>query len=1129
MQKKELFLGLLSLVLGLNILNAQTVTQTLYVDFGEPNVSSRGRLTEGVDAYGHYWTNVKSSGNNYAYPNTSFAVVNSDNRETGFEIFLNTRFMTNGRGGGGGLTSPSHDLLADLAVETATEDYFFLESFQNYCFMTFRGLDKNKGYKFYSFGSRVTENVRSAEFLFRGENSWSGTHQMSGKGIGENGYNGNNSTVLESGVVFPDRDGNITFTIIKHDVNGMVHINAMKVEEIDGLARPNQELGLRQTVYVDLGETDNNERGHQTTGIDRNGNYWNNLTSGKASSNRIPKGTKLEIVNSQNIATGITAETLQMMETNGVNAGGVNSPTDENLGDLAIQTATEDYVWINDDNQRQIRFSGMDKKHCYKFYIFGSRIVNETTDRNSIYTVGGQDSWSTQITTTGRCIGGRDDAGKDIQGNVRNVAVSDYMYPDKDGNITFTVKRERGMAHVNIIKIEEYEGGLRPEDALEYKSLYVSGTASEEGKDVAMKEIRPGGESTGLYEAYLMLRPGTYMLHGTTTDGESVVLGSGAEEGTVERDGLPFAVSNEQVVRVKYNSRKNVIDVTPLELYVKGNIVPDGTKLDYEGNGIWKSEVVLEHGSVFLFSDKYFYFAFNNNDALAVKRLAGSRSAVAMPSEGYEAENIRLNRGTYVLALDMNKHEFTIDAPIDEYKISVFGSSVANGQGATDYYGYAYQYGNLLQRRYRKNESDYPFYTSGVSIGGNSTVNLLNRYDELVHDFSRYVIIGLSMGNEGLHEASDKRTVFEQFANNMQTIINKVRSDGKIPVVMNNYTRGDYTASDYTYVKRMNLLIHEWDVPSVNVLGAIDNGYGKWADGYMQDTWHPTTSGHNEFLYAMPPSLFDAIADGKPQPVRDMTGEMILDKANVIMFEGENTVHPYTVSVRFKGGDSGRLFAVCGSSGIVAGHVSVDANGHVVYASLSGESLESDQVVNDGEWHTVTLTHYYAQKRTLLYVDKNLVGELSGRMSLGVVTVGDPDSDVSRIFGELFFWRSALNVNEVGAVVDGKMLKSSLEIYSPLSVTKAGPVKNMAQTNNYATFVVDANTDIDVPGNAGTSAVDVVAGVGKITVSTTEDVYVSVLAVDGRTIFGGVVDGRKELNGIASGVYAVNGRKIVVR
>ena len=63
----------------------------------------------------------------------------------------------------------------------------------------------------------------------------------------------------------------------------------------------------------------------------------------------------------------------------------------------------------------------------------------------------------------------------------------------------------------------------------------------------------------------------------------------------------------------------------------------------------------------------------------------------------------------------------------------------------------------------------------------------------------------------------------------------------------------------------MNLLIHEWDLPSINLLGAIDDGKGVWATGYQNgtDIYHPNTDGHREFTYAMVPSLFDAIDAGK--------------------------------------------------------------------------------------------------------------------------------------------------------------------------------------------------------------------------------------------------------------------------
>ena len=286
---------------------------------------------------------------------------------------------------------------------------------------------------------------------------------------------------------------------------------------------------------------------------------------------------------------------------------------------------------------------------------------------------------------------------------------------------------------------------------------------------------------------------------------------------------------------------------------------------------------------------------------------------------------------------------------------------------------------------------------------------------------------------------------------------------------MNNYTRGDYTADDYYYVKQMNLLIHQWDLPSVNVLGAIDDGEGHWATGYMQDNWHPTTNGHKEFLYAMPPSLFDAIAAGKPQPVRDLSKSMTLEKKNVISFTGEGTVHPFTISVRVKGSDEGQLFSFMWYSTQMS--VSVNAEGKVVFGTSTADMLTSSQSINDGQWHLVTLTFYNAQRRTLLYVDGVSAGEHTGRMGCGRFTIGDADSEVSRQFSELFFWRSALSPEEVQAVCDGKMLKSSLEIYSPLSDDEKEQIVNKAQTLNEALYETYVPSGIDMVG-ANDAAVD---------------------------------------------------------
>ena len=1020
-------LALLACSLGAG---AQTVERTFFIDYGQNNVPNQGYKTVGKDANGHYWNNISGKGTgapDKAYPQ-SIGLVTSDNKATDCRLQLSSRFSTNGYTNGG-LQKPSAALLGDLAIESATQDYIFLEGGQDYGVIRFQGLDLGKAYRFSFFGSRTATDDRAAWFELTGENSWKGEMAMSGSGIGNGGYNGNNDKVLTSGLVFPDRSGGIDLNIIKKSTGIMVYLNCMKIEEVSGLQRPNQELTLAQKMYFDFGETGNATRGHATSGTDANGNKWNNISSGTSSSNVVPANKTVAIKNSEGTTTGARFIVVEKTYTNGLDAGGNNNPSADDLADLAVKTATEDYVFIDNADIRSFRLTRLNTDHCYRFFIYGSR--NHTDNRCTLYSIKGQRTWTGGQTTSGSDIGS-----EGYHGNLRNILQSDYIYPDKSGNIIITMQRLFGMAHISAMRVEEYEGGTRPEEPVEFTSLSLSGNA----EDVTFK---PLGDN--LYETYARLNAGTFILAGTA-DGEAVTLSDNGDGTFSTKGSTPFSVTRDCVARITVSTAASTVTVMPVTMNVRGNIAAGNPSIPYKGAGIFQGEVTLPETASQQWVDKTMYFALNNSDAYAIKRLQGasSRYALGEVEKGQSTENIYQNAGTYTITVDMNQLRYDISAPIDENRISVFGSSVANGQGANDYKGYRYLYGQQLIARYRDGKSETPFYTTNVSIGGNTTVNLLNRYDDLIRDFGRYVIFGLSLGNEGIHGAGDQQAVFNQWRDNMLKLINKVRADGKIPVVMNNYTRGDYNASDYSYVKRLNLLIHEWDVPSTNVLGAIDKGNGQWADGYVSDTYHQNTAGHAEFMYAMVPSLFDAVKAGKPQPVRSQNNSMTIEAGKAIYFYPEETVHPFTVTVRVKGTE-GQVICLSQAAGTQQAVVRVNADGTVTYTAPTGSAVTSTTKVNDDKWHYITLTSYYAQRRTILYVDKTKAGEVGERLGrIETVSVGDGTN--SREASELFFWRSGMTPDEVTAVCNGKMLKSSLEIYAPLGGENS--MDNLAQSTN---------------------------------------------------------------------------------
>lgn len=807
---------------------------------------------------------------------------------------------------------------------------------------------------------------------------------------------------------------------------------------------------LVQTLYFDFGsQTDG--RGSMTEGPDANNHYWNNITNNDGNYAAI-NTVYSSLVNSENTSVTYELTLNSRFSTNGQSGGGgLLEPQEELLKDFAVASATEDYFFIESgENNSSFTFSNLDPKKAYKFYAFGSRSTTQT--RTAYYTMTGLNLYQGELQTSGTNCGG-----EGINQNIQNICESELIYPDDAGNIKFTVSRKNGdYIALNVLKVEEYTDIERPE---QFTSLTMSGSAVEEGQ-VSMHMVSADGSPTNVFEAYTSFGSGDFSFKGTTKDGKTVNIGKGYKEGVVATNNYSIAAPVTGQIRLTIDLSSKTYEITPIESWtLVGSVTPNGWTVDkgvplaYQGKGVWGGRVKLT-GISGVSDRERFNFVMNRSWDYVMKRVKGTTNEVGMGTQGYNTEDINLNHGTYHITLDLRRYVYYIDCGeegIDPFKISVMGSSVANGQGATNNHGYAYMYGELLDERFRNQESKFPWYTSGIAVNGNNTLNLLARYNDLIHDCGTYVIFGLSLGNEGIHNAADQQAVYNQFRDNMQTLIKKAREDGKYPVMMNNYTRGDFDASDYEYVKQMNLLIHEWDLPSVNLLGAIDNGSGVWANGYQNgdDIYHPTTDGHREFTYAMVPSLFDAIDAGKNQPVRVIGTSYSLADKRVLEFTPEETVHPFTISFKVKGTADG-IIASFANGGNTTGTLKIQ-DGVVVYDSpLTGE-IKGTVNVTDNQWHVVSLTHYYAQGRTLLYTDKALAGELDEKLTVGKFIVGDNTSTVGREYSELFFYRSAMVQEEIDKLCDGRMLKSSLEIYAPLDGSKS-TIENLAQSMNSVTL-----------------------------------------------------------------------------
>jgi lysophospholipase L1-like esterase len=349
-----------------------------------------------------------------------------------------------------------------------------------------------------------------------------------------------------------------------------------------------------------------------------------------------------------------------------------------------------------------------------------------------------------------------------------------------------------------------------------------------------------------------------------------------------------------------------------------------------------------------------------------------------------------------------------------------------------------------------------------------------------------YVIIGLSLANEGIFEAGtkeEKDAVFQQYADGIRGFIAKARQQNIVPIVTLCYPRSVYTPVEYGYIRRMNILQNSWDVPTVNFLGALDDGKGRWARGFMFNDKHPNTSGHQELVHTFVPTLFEALEKGKPTPTKSAAGRgfaRISDGLTPLTFIPESTIHPFAISMMARTQSDGTLAAVSGSTltarmEMVKSDVGPAAvefeeamlspdrpftstigveNGKWMYRSADGKRVTSSAAA-DAEWHHIVLSHYAARGETLLFVDGKLAGVVSEHLQPNLFVIGGPGSTEGAVapkqadYKDVFLFRSALNADEVSVLKQGRIFQSSLEVYSPLADAEFRPgsrTENRAQS-----------------------------------------------------------------------------------
>lgn len=329
-------------------------------DFGQIATATIGK-----DINGNYWNNFSGNASN-------FNIRTSKNLNTNINVYSAIGYGF-AAGSAGGLLNPSGIFLGDLAIPSATRDYYFRASTDGDMGFFIGSLDQSKIYDFGFFSSRDTNvETRITAFQVSGGNIIaSGNLTTSGPNIGQGGtYNGNNNTILNIYGIKPNSNSEIFF---RTDLvsGGFQYLNAMKItENIDtnlyNLAIGSSIINRWNTISLDLHDPILNVAVEGSTVKqwlpNATENYWNT----KIATNQTAP-VALVYLGSNDISNGDTAATVynntilflnELLNLNEdlkiIYLSIIRSPSKQAAGKIATVNSVNSQVqsWISNLNSR---------------------------------------------------------------------------------------------------------------------------------------------------------------------------------------------------------------------------------------------------------------------------------------------------------------------------------------------------------------------------------------------------------------------------------------------------------------------------------------------------------------------------------------------------------------------------------------------------------------------------------------------------------------------------------------------------------------------------------------------------------------------------------------------------------
>lgn len=181
----------------------------ILVDFGASD-GTNGEHSASPDHLGQHWNNWHDlAGGASVLPGEHLGqLLTSEGDATGIDLVITGGFANNGRQNGG-LLWPDAELLGQLAVGTATQDYFYSVDDDNTGGLYLRGLDPARTYTLRLFAGRDDPELRETTYTLHGAGTQQASLQTSGPGAGSEGRQGNDDDLVIFEAIEPDAWGQI--------------------------------------------------------------------------------------------------------------------------------------------------------------------------------------------------------------------------------------------------------------------------------------------------------------------------------------------------------------------------------------------------------------------------------------------------------------------------------------------------------------------------------------------------------------------------------------------------------------------------------------------------------------------------------------------------------------------------------------------------------------------------------------------------------------------------------------------------------------------------------------------------------------------------------------------------------